>query len=149
VPYQLTLRGVSTDVGYSGTPLPRKLGIKPGHRVLLDHAPRDFDLGPLPAVTLHRRASGPPYDVILAFTPDLAALERRFVPLIERLDQAGGLWVAWPKRSSGVATDLDDNVVRAVGLSTGLVDNKVCAVTGIWSAQRFVYRLKDRITGTR
>jgi hypothetical protein len=135
---------VTTPAGYSGTPLPRKLGIKEGHRVLLANAPAGFDLGPLPGVTVQRRASGSAYDVIVVFTPDLAALAKRFAPLRARLVVNGGLWVAWPKRSSGVASDLDDNVVRAFGLAAGMVDNKVCAIDPTWSGQRFVVRLRDR-----
>jgi hypothetical protein len=130
--------------GYSGTPLPRKLGIKPGHRVLLVDAPARFELGPLPEVALHRRAGRSPYDVILAFTPDRRSLDRRFVPWAGRLVSNGGLWIAWPKRSSGVPTDLDENVVRDVGLVAGLVDNKVCAIDHTWSGLRFVIRLRDR-----
>jgi hypothetical protein len=134
----------SSTAGYSGTPLPRKLGIRPGHRVLLVGAPRGFDLGPLPDVALHRRPGRSPYDVVLAFVPDVRALDARFPGLAARLRTDGGLWVAWPKRSSGVATDLDENVVRAVGLAAGLVDNKVCAVDEVWSGLRFVLRLRDR-----
>lgn len=131
--------------GYSGTPLPRKLGIKPEHRVLLVDPPDGFELTPLPpGVVVHRRASGDPYDVILAFCADLAVLARRFDGLRARLDTAGGLWIAWPKRSSGVPSDLTDDVVREFGLATGLVDNKVCAVDETWSGQRFVIRLADR-----
>ena len=133
--------------GYSGTPLPTKLGIKPGSRVLLMGAPEQFAediLGPLPGVELHRRAGRSAYDVVLAFTPDLRALQQRFGPARDRLTTAGGLWVAWPKRSSGLATDLDENVVRDFGLATGLVDNKVCAIDATWSGLRFVVRLKDR-----
>jgi hypothetical protein len=135
--------------GYSGTPLPRKLGIKDGHRVLLAGAPADFDLGDLPALDLHgvevqRRASTKPYDVIVAFTPDRRTLDRRFPAVARRLVANGGLWIAWPKRSSGVPTDLDENVVRDVGLAAGLVDNKVCAVDATWSGLRFVVRLRDR-----
>jgi hypothetical protein len=131
-------------VGYSGTPLPRKLGIKAGHRVLVVAAPPDLDLGPLPEVDLHHRPGRSPYDVILAFCADRRALDRRFVPLAGRLDRAGGLWIGWPKRSSGLGTDLDENIVRDVGLAAGLVDNKVCAIDETWSGLRFVVRLRDR-----
>lgn len=134
--------------GYSGTPLVRKLGIKPGHRLLLVNAPDRFaeeELVDLPDdVTVHARPSGSPYDVIVQFTTSMADLSKRFPVLVTRLAANGGLWVAWPKKSSGVATDLDDNSVREYGLSTGLVDNKICAVTEVWSGQRFVIRLKDR-----
>jgi hypothetical protein len=132
--------------GYSGTPLPRKLGVKPEHRVLLENAPDGFSLGELPpGAVVHRRASGPePYDVILLFCADLAVLKRRFDAMRARLAVAGGLWVAWPKKSSGVPTDLSDDRVREFGLATGMVDNKVCAVDDTWSGQRFVIRLVDR-----
>jgi hypothetical protein len=133
--------------GYSGTPLPTKLGIKPGSRVLLMGAPERFaedTLGLLPDVEVHRRAGRSAYDVVLAFAPDLRALQQRFEPARSRLTTTGGLWVAWPKRSSGLATDLDDNLVREFGLATGLVDNKVCAIDATWSGLRFVVRLADR-----
>ncbi|MFG1999778.1 hypothetical protein ACGFNU_11590 [Spirillospora sp. NPDC048911] len=137
---------MAVPAGYSGTPLPRKLGIKPEHRVLMAGTPDGFELGPLPpGVVLHRRPSGrEPYDVILAFCPDLATLKRRFGASRARLETAGGLWIAWPKKSSGVATDLSDDIVREYGLATGMVDNKVCAVDQTWSGQRFVVRLADR-----
>src|SRR3954468_22918136 len=103
---------VTSTAGYSGTPLHRKLGVKPGSRVVLSAAPPGFALDHVPAdAAVHTRAAGSPYDVIVAFCPDRARLERRFGPLAERLTTAGALWVAWPKRASGVATDLDENVV--------------------------------------
>ena len=132
------------SAGYSGTPLAGKLGIRPGSRVLLVGAPEDFDLGPMPEAELHRRAGRAPYDVVLAFAPDRRALVARFAPSSRRLTPAGGLWVGWPKRSSGVPTDLDENVVREHGLAAGLVDNKVCAIDATWSGLRFVVRLRDR-----
>ncbi|HTU98789.1 MAG TPA: DUF3052 domain-containing protein [Solirubrobacteraceae bacterium] len=109
-------------------------------------APHDFDavLGELPpGVTVVRRARGP-LDVIVFFVQKRSELERRLPALRRALDQAGGLWVAWPKRSSGVATDLGDGAVREAGLAAGLVDNKVCAIDATWSGLRFVYRLADR-----
>lgn len=131
--------------GYSGTPLPRKLGIKDGSQVLLDGAPDGFALEPLPErTTVHHRAGAGPYDVIVAFCPDAARVLRRFGPLAARLATAGGLWIAWPKRSSGVPTDLAEDVVRDIGLAAGLVDNKVCAIDQTWSGLRFVRRLADR-----
>ncbi|MEP6762478.1 MAG: DUF3052 domain-containing protein [Sporichthyaceae bacterium] len=138
------MTATSNPAGYSGTPLPQKLGIKAGHRVLLVGAPDGADLGPLPDGDLHRRAGRTPYDVVLLFCTDLRRLEQRFAPLAARLVPNGGLWVAWPKRSSGVSTDLDENSIRAVGLSAGLVDNKVCAIDATWSGLRFVIRLRDR-----
>jgi hypothetical protein len=135
-----------TSAGYSGTPLPRKLGIKPQARLGLIGAPPDFDevLGDLPpGVSVHRRLRGT-FDVLVAFVRTRSELERRLPALKQALDQAGGLWVAWPKRSSGVATDLSDGTVRDVGLGIGLVDNKVCAIDTTWSGLRFVYRVADR-----
>ena len=132
--------------GYSGTPLPRKLGIKSQARLGLIGAPHDFDevLGELPpGVTVHRRVRGR-FDVLVVFVQKRSELERRLPALAKAMDQAGGLWVAWPKRSSGVATDLGDGTVRELGLASGLVDNKVCAIDATWSALRFVYRLADR-----
>ena len=136
----------ATSAGYSGTPLSRKLGIKPQARVGLIGAPYDFDevLGELPpGVSVRRRARGT-FDVIVVFVQKRSELERRLPALKKALDQAGGLWVAWPKRSSGVATDLGEGPVREVGLASGLVDNKVCAIDETWSGLRFVYRLADR-----
>jgi hypothetical protein len=136
---------MSAPAGYSGTPLPKKLGIAAGRRVLVVSAPDGFVLDPLPdGVTLHARAGRDPYDVILAFCPDLATLHRRFAPLAARLVGNGALWVGWPKRSSGVRTDLDENIVRDHGLAVGLVDVKVAAVDATWSGLKFVYRLADR-----
>ncbi|MBX7112054.1 MAG: DUF3052 domain-containing protein [Dehalococcoidia bacterium] len=133
--------------GYSGTPLPRKLGIKPGARLGLLRAPADFaaTLGELPEGVVTRTSARGPLDVVVYFTTARADLERRFEALTKALDQAGGLWVAWPKRASGVPTDLDENVIRDIGLAAGLVDNKVCAIDDTWSGLRFVIRLKDRV----
>ena len=137
--------------GYSGTPLVKKLGIKPGATVGLIGAPEDFDatLGLLPdGVAVRRRLRGP-LDVIVAFYMDRAALARRLPALRGALQPAGGLWIAWPKRASGIASDLSDNVVRELGLAAGLVDNKVCAIDAVWSGLRLVYRLRDRPAVTR
>jgi hypothetical protein len=134
--------------GYSGTPLPRKLGIKPDSRLGLLRAPDSFDatLGALPSgVAVRRRLPHEPtLDVIVAFFTDPAELERHLPALREALDPAGGLWIAWPKGTSGVATDLTENVVRDLALAAGLVDNKVCAIDQTWSGLRLVYRLRDR-----
>jgi hypothetical protein len=135
----------SPDAGYSGTPLPAKLGIKGGCRVLLDGAPSGFDLGPLPGgVAVHARASSSPYDVGVLFCPDQARLVRRWPLLHAKVTPAGRLWVAWPKRSSGLTTDLDENLVRAHGLGHGRVDVKVCAIDATWSGLAFVVRLNER-----
>jgi len=134
--------------GYSGTPLVRKLGLKADHRVALLHAPPQFDhtLGPLlKGVLLDTQLQdGDAFDVIVFFTKDLAELRRHFGKLSRRLVSNGGLWIAWPKRASGVATDLTEDVIRVVGLDAGLVDNKVCAVDDTWSGLRFVIRVQDR-----
>jgi hypothetical protein len=127
--------------GYSGTPLPRKLGIKPGHRVLLLGAPGGFELDGVRTV---RRASGKA-DVILSFHDRRAALERRMPALRALMEPAAGLWIAWPKRASGVATDLTEDVVRELALANRLVDNKVCAIDDTWSGLRLVIRLTDRV----
>jgi hypothetical protein len=132
--------------GYSGTPLVRKLGIKPGARLALISAPDGFDgtLGELPVGVAVRRAARGPLDVIVAFFIDRSRLEQRLTALRTALEPAGGLWIAWPKRASGVATDLTEDVVRELGLAAGLVDNKVCAIDALWSGLRLVYRLADR-----
>jgi hypothetical protein len=135
----------AVTAGYSGTPLPRKLGIREASRVLLVAAPAGFDLGLLPprALIHHRRGRGP-YDVIVTFCPDARALARRFTPMVPILKTAGSLWACWPKRSSGIRTDLSENTVRDHGLSTGLVDVKVAAIDEVWSGLMFVRRLGDR-----
>jgi hypothetical protein len=133
--------------GYSGTPLPRKLGIKPGHRVLLLRAPDGFEpdvLGPLPDDVRVARTARGTADVIVAFFDRRAELERRMPALRERMEPAAGLWIAWPKRSSGVATDLTEDVVRELALANRLVDNKVAALDATWSGLRLVIRLADR-----
>ena len=88
-------------------------------------------------------------DVIVAFYVERSALERRLPALRGALQPAGGLWLAWPKRASGVATDVSETVVRELGLAAGLVDNKVCAIDAVWSGLRLVYRLRDRPAATR
>jgi hypothetical protein len=137
----------AAPAGYSGTPLVRKLGIKPDARLGLIGAPDGFDdtLGELPpGVRARRRLTGEPFDVILAFCDRRSELERRLPRLAQALDPAGGLWIAWPKRASGVPTDVTEDLVRDLGLAAGLVDNKVCAVDQVWSGLRLVYRLRDR-----
>jgi hypothetical protein len=131
--------------GYSGTPLPRKLGIKPGHRVLLLGAPDGFDLGELPdGVKLVRAARGPA-DVILSFHVERADLERRMPVLRRAMVQNAGLWIAWPKKASKVPTDLTEDVVRELALANALVDNKVAAIDQVWSGLRLVIRVRDRV----
>lgn len=133
--------------GYSGTPLPKKLGIKEGARLALVGAPDAFlesALAPLPdQVELRARARGP-LDMIVFFTKTRAELERRFGKLASALDPAGALWIAWPKRASGVPTDLTEDTLRDVGLPQGLVDIKVCAIDDTWSGLKFVIRKENR-----
>ena len=132
--------------GYSGTPLPKKLCIREGARVALVNAPPDFEkvLGALPegagVVSPTRRG----LDVVLLFARSREELVKRFETYAGRIRPDGSLWVAWPKRASGVETDLAEGYVRQHGLDVGLVDVKVCAVDETWSGLRFVYRLKDR-----
>ena len=146
--------------GYSGTPLPKKLGIKPGARLGLCQPPARFDqtLGELPqgvtAGPVGRGRAGARFDVIICFARSSRDLARDLPPLPGRLDPAGGLWIAWPKKAktksaaktSRLATDLTEAEVRARGLATGLVDDKVCAIDDTWSGLRFVVRLADRAT---
>jgi len=132
--------------GYSGTALPQKLGIKPGARLALVRAPAGFEkmLNPLPeGVRLRTQARGA-QDIVLFFATRRAELDRRFDALARTIAPAGGLWIAWPKRTACVATDLREGIVRDLGLAHGLVDNKVCAVDDTWSGLRFVFRLTDR-----
>jgi hypothetical protein len=131
--------------GYSGTSLAKKLGIKEGHRLAFPGAPDWFQgLLDLPAgVTLKSRATRP-LDVIVFFTRSRRQLERRLPALRRAMEPAAGLWIAWPKRSSGVETDMTEDVARELGLANRLVDNKVCAIDETWSGLRLVIRLADR-----
>ena len=141
--------------GYSGTPLLQKLGIKEGHRVALVGAPAGFDLGPLPAGVLLARGTAargkapPPLDVIVVFVKRRAELVAQLDACRPRLAQSGGLWIAWPKKASGVATDIVEDTIREVALPTGLVDNKVCAVDETWSGLRLVIRKELRVPETK
>lgn len=136
------------SAGYSGTPLVKKLGIKPGSHVLLVGAPGGFEdtLEGLPddaRVSSGLRGKGP-FDIIVFFTKSARELGERLPRLRERMTPACGLWVAWPKKASGVAADITENVVRDLSLLNRLVDNKVCAIDPVWSGLRVVIRLKDR-----
>jgi len=134
---------VTASAGYSGTPLAQKLGIKDGSTVALLGEPAGT-VAPLPeGVTVKRQARGEA-DVVVAFFTDRAAFGRRLAALSEMIFPDGGLWVAWPKRSSGVTTTMDEHVVRELALPLGLVDNKVCAIDGTWSALRVVWRKERR-----
>ena len=123
----------------------RKLGVAAGASVLLDGAPAGFTLGDLPdGVSLRRRAGAGPYDVFVAFCPSVARLIARWPVWHPLTTPAGALWIAWPKRSSGVPTDLDENVIRDFALTHGRVDVKVCAVDDVWSGLKNVIRKVDR-----
>jgi hypothetical protein len=135
------------SAGYSGTPLPKKLGIEPGQRIAFVGAPPAFAeaLGELP------EGAGPPrttlrgpLDLVVAFFVERRALERRLPRLIARLDPAGALWIAWPKQASRVETDITEDVVRELGLAAGVVDVKVCAIDATWSGLKLVVRVRDR-----
>jgi hypothetical protein len=131
--------------GYSGTPLAKKLGIAEGSRLAVVSSPNGFcERLELPAGVVLRRQARGRLDVVVFFVTRRAELARRFPTLQRRLEPDGGLWIAWPKRTSGVATDLSENPVRDVGLANGLVDNKVAAIDDIWSGLRFVWRVRDR-----
>ena len=132
--------------GYSGTPLPQKLGIKADHVLLLDGQPAGLDLGDLPAGSVVRRLprAGNQVDVTLTWHTSLASLEKRLPVLFERTTTAGMVWVCWPKKASRMPTDLDENMVRTLGLELGFVDVKVAAIDATWSGLKFVRRLRDR-----
>jgi len=132
--------------GYSGKPLASKLDLKPGHRLLLNGAPDGFEseLRPLPEGVVFAPPRARAADCVLLFSTSSARLEKAFRQTVALLPPAGMLWVAWPKKASKVETDLTEDVVRRIGLTAGLVDVKVCAVTDIWSGLKFVRRVKDR-----
>ncbi len=132
--------------GYSDKPLLVKLGIKPGFRVTLIDPPRGFkkELGTLPSGVKLEASLCSNLDFILLFVSSETELKKKFPPLAANLCATGMMWIAWPKKSSGVTTDLSFANVQQIGLAAGLVDVKICAVNEIWSGLKFVYRLKDR-----
>jgi len=132
--------------GYSGTPLPQKLGIKEQLRVTFVGLPADVKAelrSALTACTIVKDGRGP-LDFAMVFAAKQADLKKEFARLAKQLAPAGMLWVSWPKKMSGVATDMNENDVRRIGLEAGLVDVKVCAVSEVWSGLKFVIRVKDR-----
>jgi hypothetical protein len=131
-----------TSAGYSKTPLPRKLGIKPGHRVMVLNAPEGFALEGVDPVRTARGLA----DVILSFHTERRDLERRMPVLRERMEQNAGLWISWPKKASKKPTDLTEDVVREIALANRLVDVKVAAVDEIWSGLKLVIRVRDRVS---
>ena len=134
--------------GYSGTPLAKKLGVTEGTTLALVAAPAGWAIEIPPDVVVKRRAGGH-VDVAVAFFTSAAMLEKRLDALGAMIFPAGGLWIAWPKKTSGVATDLGDNAVRAAALPRGLVDNKVCALDATWSALRLVWRRESRTAAAK
>jgi hypothetical protein len=136
--------------GYSGTPLIQKIGIKPGHRIILRNHPASFvkELGKLPEGTESSDRLAGKANVIVYFTDRLAELEKEFSRLGATLVPDGMVWIGWPKKASGRSTDLTEDLVRKVGLASGLVDVKVCAIDETWSGLKFVIRVKDRPAAT-
>jgi len=132
--------------GYSGTPLPKKLGIKDGHQLCLIAAPSEVRSELKAAIASCKVVpdAKSPLDFAMFFTKSSAELKKEFPRISKALAPAGMLWISWPKKTSGVPTDLNENVIREIGLAAGLVDVKVCAVTEIWSGLKFVRRVKDR-----
>jgi hypothetical protein len=132
--------------GYSATPLPKKLGIKSGFRVFFMDPPPEVlaELGPALKECELLREKKNPLDFAMLFTSSRKRLDNEFARTSKMLAPAGMLWISWPKKSSGVTSDLDEHAVRQIGLQAGLVDVKVCAVTDVWSGLKFVRRVKDR-----
>lgn len=134
----------SGQAGYSGKSPADKLGFAAGRRILVVGKPAEVDLDDASGAQVHVRRSADEYDVVVAFTPDQRALNLRFGALVPVLAPAGALWICWPKKASGVATDLSEGSVRMHGLDGGLVDVKIAAIDAVWSALKFVRRLADR-----
>jgi hypothetical protein len=130
--------------GYSGTPLAKKLGIKEQYRVALLDLPLDVKTELKRVLANCHIANDEPVDFAMIFVKTANELKKQFPRLAKQLAPAGMLWVSWQKKASGLATDVDENEVRRIGLEVGLVDVKVCAVSEIWSGLKFVIRVKDR-----
>jgi len=137
---------LTMPVGYSKKSLIEKLGIKDGFAIAILGAPENYaaTLGQLPSGVKQANKLKGPLDFIQFFSSRRSRLNEQFPRLKAALSPSGMLWVSWPKASSGVPTDLTENVVREIGLANGLVDVKVCAVDEVWSGLKFVYRIKDR-----
>ena len=131
---------------YSQKSLIEKLGIREGFRIIILNPPEGYNnaLGKLPKDVAVTRTLNGPLDFIHLFTKTRGELETKFPLLKQELSQKGMLWISWPKGSSKVDTDLNENIVREIGLKNGLVDVKICAVNEIWSGLKFIYKLKDR-----
>ena len=137
---------IARMAGYSGTPLPQKLGIKPNANVLVAKPPKTFAaaLGKLPEGVKLSQTSNGSFDVAIVFFTRASELEQKLPRFKRRMEPAAGLWVGWPKKASGLPTDITEDVVRRMALEIGLVDNKVCAIDETWSGLRLVIRLADR-----
>jgi len=131
------------SAGYSGRPQHAKLGLKPGHRVALDHAPDGWALSDLPGA-IEIVSGSEPADLIISFFTEAAALPERLPDLARRIHPSGAVWVAWPRRASGHSSDITDNVIRDHALPLGIVDVKVAAVDDDWSGLRLVWRKENR-----
>ena len=137
-------RTKAPPAGYSGTPLWRKLGLKPGMRFLALESPANLDVLLAGAPDLERPTRAASFDCALAFARTQSAVTAALARLEPKMPDAGLIWIAWPKKASGVATDLDEDVVRRIGLAAKLVDVKICAIDATWSGLKFVRRLRDR-----
>ena len=132
--------------GYSGTPLPRKLGLKENQRIAFINPPDNFEalVGPIPPTTLLLKKLTAPIDLAVLFVDQEKVLAKEFPKIAKKLSPNGMIWVAWPKKTSGVTTDLMFERVQRIGLEVGLVDVKICAIDEVWSGLKFVIRLEDR-----
>lgn len=132
--------------GYSETPLSKKLGLKEGLTAFILNAPHEYFnwLAPLPASITIKKRIGPSLDFVHIFSTNSQVFQENFLKARDHLKPTGMMWISWPKKTSKVPTDLDENVIRNFGLANGMVDVKVCAVNEVWSGLKFVFRLKDR-----
>ncbi len=141
--------GPGHPAGYSGTPLPKKLGIKAGHRIAVLDSPDGFAdlLEPMPdgVAIQHGLTGAAALDVVVLFVRQRTQLLGKLERVRQRMAQDGGFWVAWPKRAASIPTDMTEDVVREIALPTGLVDNKVCAIDSTWSGLRLVIRRELRV----
>lgn len=136
-------KGPSTT-GYSGKPLPQKLGLAAGQRVAFLHAPDHWDdlIGPMPSDVVRAAKLTPDLNLAVLFVTERKVLAKEFAPITKQMAQGGMIWVCWPKKSAKMESDLDENIVRDIGLKENWVDVKVCAVSEIWSGLKFLRRRK-------
>jgi len=138
-------KSIISMAGYSGTPLAKKLGFKPGARISMERIPHDVEMELQSAISQCLKARKGPFDLVLLFAKTSSELQEKLPWFAEQLNASGSLWAAWPKKASGVDSDLDGDRVRTIGLQNGLVDVKVCAISDIWSGLKFVFRVRDRV----